>query len=369
MAFQLFKNQKYLTIDVGFRLVKVIQVRQKENSIEVLNFGIGKTPHDCIKNGKIQNSQKVVSEIKRILSEHEINEREAKILISGTNIITRIMMIDPVPDEEIKNKVMTEIERILPINLNDHRVDFKILGPTGDSGQQKMRVFVTAVRKSIVDSYIEILDSLNLKSISVDTPANSIAKLFEKEINYIDKDMRTGKLAEIKIGSGTVAVIDFGSETTIVNVLKDQRLEFNRVILSGSSNIDQVIFTHLIKDKKGMELGEVYKKKYGIVTKREINNEMEWQCSQYAKSVIDDIIKNINACFEYYMNRCGGERVEKIIMIGGGSQLPGLKDYLQSVFRIPCYPVHKLRIEDVYFMKHLNTDRIDFLVNALGIAF
>jgi len=37
------------------------------------------------------------------------------------------------------------------------------------------------------------------------------------------------------------AVIDFGSETTIINILRNKILEFNKVILSGSSNLDEAI--------------------------------------------------------------------------------------------------------------------------------
>jgi len=63
-----------------------------------------------------------------------------------------------------------------------------------------------------------------------------------------------------KVESDTFAVLDFGSETTIVNFLKDRVLEFNKVILSGSS-----ILTSILQGTQYKSSGaERLKKTYGM---------------------------------------------------------------------------------------------------------
>ncbi len=367
MAFSFFSNY-FLTIDIGFRLIKVLQVRKKENdAIEVVNFGIGNTPKDCIKNGAIKNKARVIEEIKRLMQENNITAKEAKIVMSGTNIITRIIMIDDVPDDEVGENVMREIESFMPINIDDHSVDYKILDYVYKGGMKKRRIFVTAVKKSIINSYVDILNSLNLKPISVDTPANSISKLFNKEIRLREDD-RTKVQRNQRLDSGTVAVLDFGSETTIVNVLKNKVIEFNRVILIGSSNIDKEIFEKIIIDKLKTDFAEQYKKKYGIVLKRDYNNDLEWNCSETSKVVVNEIIKNINICFDFYTSRCGGEKISKILITGGGSQLPHLKEYLEHIFKVPCYATNSILIPGLEFSENLDINRINYLTNAIGIA-
>ena len=42
------------------------------------------------------------------------------------------------------------------------------------------------------------------------------------------------------------AVIDFSSETTIINILRNKILEFNKVILTGSTNLDDAIAKMLL---------------------------------------------------------------------------------------------------------------------------
>ncbi len=368
MAFSFFSNY-FLTIDIGFKLIKVLQIRKKENdAIEVVNFGIGNTPKDCIKNGAIKNKSRVIDEIKRLMQDNNITAKEAKIVMSGTNIITRIIMIDDVPEDEVGDKVMREIESFMPINIEEHSVDYKILDYVYKGGLKKRRIFVTAVKKSIISSYVDILNSLNLKPVSVDTPANSIAKLFHKEIRLKDLDDRIRVQRNQSFDSGTVAVLDFGSETTIVNILKNKVIEFNRVILIGSSNIDKEIFEKIITDKVKSDFAEQYKKKYGIVLKRDFNNDLEWHCSETTKVVVNDIIKNINTCFDFYTARCGGEKITRILITGGGSQLPNLREYLENIFKVPCYATNSIDIPGVEFSVNLDINRINYLTNALGIA-
>jgi len=370
MAFPFFNNY-FLTIDIGFRLIKILQIKKRDNGvIEVVNFGIGSTPRDCIKNGAIKDKNKVIEQIKKVIQENNLTAKEAKIVMSGTNIITRIIMIDEVPEEEIENKIMQEIENFIPIDARDHRVDFKVLDHVMSNGKRKIRVFITAVKKEIIDSYIDILNFLNLKPISVDTPANSISKLFRKDITLKEHEANIRNTMQRSSGfdSGAIAVLDFGSETTIVNILKNKVIEFNRVILIGSSNIDRAIFEKIIMDKYKADFAEQYKKKYGIKLKRDINNDLEWNCSEISKAIVNEIIKNINTCFEFYRTRCGGEKISKILIAGGGAQLPNLREYLEYIFKLPCYHTNSIDIPGVEFSEKLDINRINYLVNALGIA-
>lgn len=369
MALQFFVSD-FLTIDVGFRYIKVLQVRKKKGSeLFITNYGIGDTPRGCIKNGAITDKDRVIAEIKKVMHENNLSAKEAKIVVSGTNIITRIIMVDKVPDNEIDKKVWEEIHAYLPINLDEHRVDYKVLDMVKEDGGEKIKVFVTAVAKKIIDSYVEILKGLNLKPLSVDIPANSVSKFFQKDIEIKESENWARKQKFAKLNTSTVAVIDLGSETTIVNILKNKIPEFNRVVLLGSSNIDASIIKDLNIEAGQAEKAERYKKMYGIVKYRDPNNELEWQCSEAISAVVNEIGRNIKMCFDFYINRCAGEQISKIYLVGGGSKLKGLREHFEDAFNIPTYPINLIDIHGIEFSAELDKEKINYLINALGIAF
>jgi type IV pilus assembly protein PilM len=179
----IFSNS-FITIDIGFRYMKIVQVKKnKHNLLSVVNYGIGDTPKGCIKNGAIKDKDAVVAEISRVIKEHNINMKEAKIVMSGTNIISRVIMIDKVPESEVDKKIWEEIRDTIPVDMNSNRIDYKLLGNTIVDGQEKIKVFVTVVSKKIIDNYISILKELRLKPIAVDIPSNSVSKFFKLNID------------------------------------------------------------------------------------------------------------------------------------------------------------------------------------------
>lgn len=360
MALSFFAND-FITIDIGYKYIKIAQVKKvKNNDLMVINYGIGDTPEECIKNGAINDHEKVINGINRLLRENDLNSKEAKIVISGTNIVTRIIMVDKVEESRLEKKIWEEIHVSLPINLKEHEVDYKVLGSMLIGHEEKLKVFVTAVPKRIISSYINILKKLSLKPIAIDIPANSVSKFFRRDVLQFERTSTAGD---------TIAVLDMGSETTIVNILKNKIPEFNRVLLMGSSNIDAEIAKVLDLSKSQESKAELYKKTYGMVSNRNPNNDLELQCSEAARAVINQILKNVKMCFDFYTGRCSGEKVDRIYLIGGGAQLKGVTDYFTEILGVPTSMIKLQDVNSVKFAGNLDTEKINYFVNALGIAF
>lgn len=356
----------YISIDIGFRYLKIVQVKKMKNdTLSVLNFGIGDTPRGCIKNGAISDREKVVSEISRVLKEHNINAKEAKIVMSGTNILTRIIMIDKVSMSEADKRIWEEIRETIPVDMDANRIDYKILGNTVVNGEEKIKVFVTVVSKKIIDNYVEILNDLHLKPIAVDIPSNSVSKFFQLDIN-LGNDIVAKQVKYEKHKNNTVIVIDLGSETTIINILKDKTPEFNRVILKGSSRIDAQIFQDLGLQPNEINKAELYKKMYGL--SRNTTPETEYICAKAARKIMDSIVKDIKLCIDFYMTRCSGEHPSKIFLIGGGSQMKGIREFFEEQLELPTYQINVAKIKGIEFNPNLDTERLNYLVNALGVA-
>jgi type IV pilus assembly protein PilM len=80
------------------------------------------------------------------------------------------------------------------------------------------------------------------------------------------------------------------------------------------------------------------------------------------------LVKQIVKCFEFYVDRCYGSPISKIYIIGGGSQLLGIGNYLYSVFKVPVYPVGLLNLKGFELKPHLDKEKLYYLINSVGIA-
>lgn len=366
MLLPFFRNN-YLSIDVGFRNIKVVEVSvNRNNEVYIKNFGIAPTPINCIKNGVIKNVDAVSSEISRIIRENKMKVKKSKIVMSGTSIISRVFMVDKVEDKDINDVITSTIKSYMPINPEEHKIDYKILQEFNENGIDKVKIFVTAVRKNIINSYIDVLFELGLKPISVDIPANSTAKFFNRDIKVSIDNVRFINPNRSQLNKDAFAVIDFGSETTIINILRSKILEFNKVILTGSTNLDDAISKNM---RKSIIEAERLKKMYGIsIPPPHTTNEDHLKVYKTLKEVVDKLLNQIYMCLTFYEARCYGVKVGKIFVIGGGSLLKGLGEYMEQVLQIPVYPVGLLDIDGININKNLNSEKLNFLVNAVGIT-
>jgi type IV pilus assembly protein PilM len=361
-----FLNNEYISIDIGFKNIKVVEVSvNKNHEVQLKNFGIASTPSNCIKNGVITNVAGVTKVIRKIIDENIMKVKKAKIVMSGTSIISRVFMVNKVGEQATDEVVRAAILQNMPINVEEYQIDYKILQEIREGDVDRVKVFVTAVRKNIIKSYVDTLVGLELKPISIDIPANSIAKFFNREIKINRNELWYERQKFGGLNQEVFAVIDFGSETTIVNILRDKILEFNKVILKGSSNIDELLTKKMMRN---LMISESLKKQYGI-TAPDLNATQEHEeIYPIIKNFIDQIIHQIYQCFNYYEMRCYGTKVGKIYIIGGGSLLKNLSKYLEDSLKVPVYPVGLLSIDGVKVYNYLNAERLNYLINSIGIT-
>lgn len=362
---QNFLKQSVICIDIGYRNIKVVEVIVgKNNEISVENFGIVSTPHGCIKNGCIANVPVVLNALRELIRARGMKSKVAKIIMSGTNIITRIFLIDKIIGDDYDEAIKESMPKYLPVNADEYSLSYKILQTVRERGGEKLKVFMTAVPKNILKSYVEVLYGLGLKPASVDIPANSIAKFFNRDVlpNKAD-DLFNEKY--VKGDPNAFAVFDFGSETTIVNFIKDKVLEFNKVILAGSSNIDEHISRRL---KVPIDEAERIKKIYGMLPSVDPDNRDHMEASVVISEYVDKLTSQIVKCLEFYLERLYGTEISRVYIIGGGSLLSGLSSYLTSVFQIPVYPLSQLDIKGIKLKSAQDKERLIYLVNAIGIS-
>ena len=80
MIIEHFLNNDYISIDIGFKNIKVVEVSvNKNNEVYVKDFGIVSTPQNCIKNGVITNIKSIIKEIKKVIDENKMKVKKQRL--------------------------------------------------------------------------------------------------------------------------------------------------------------------------------------------------------------------------------------------------------------------------------------------------
>lgn len=361
-----FLKNDILSIDIGFTNIKIVHARKKTGGkLKVVNFAMGRTPIGCIKNGVISNMEGIAENLKKVVTESRMNEKNVKIVISaGSNIISKLIYIPKSDPRRVELGIREEVSRQIPVNIQEQKLFYRITGEMENGGSVYQKVLVTLVPSSTIENYIKLTKLINFKPLSIEIPFSSVARFFSKGVEIINRDRWYYHQMFTGVDSGVTAVADLGSETTNLSILNEGALEFNRVILAGGRNLDEIIAGKLLVQKV---VAENYKKMYGIV-ENPTGDEIEQVVDECSRYYMGEIFKNIRRSIEFYSDKCGGKRVERLVLIGGGSGLAGVAGFAGNIVELPVYTVDTMNFNHLEYENVVEKDMIKYLITALGIA-
>lgn len=317
-----------LALDIGNKNTKMVCGAVEKNRIRIHEYGISNTPDNSIKDGKIINPNAIADTIKEFIKKHKVKAGKMVINITGTGVITRDIQLPKSTDEEISKMLKYDVQQYFPVDLENYVLDFKVLEEVANHEGVFNRIILAAVPIQQAEEYMKIPKLLNMEMQAIDLPANSVSKFLSG--TGIIKNRPGGMLAYKEY-----AVLDIGFETTGVYIFYEDKLRFNRILLTGSGNIDNLIIN-------AYDVGSGQAEERKIVTVKIFGEEEEAgetrelvQLCNVIRPAVNNLIIEINRFFDFYNSRGKGNRIQMIYLCGGGSKLNGLDVYISSYFNIP----------------------------------
>lgn len=311
-----FHDKPIFGLDIGHGSVKVMQMApQSQNSSHKLHnpqiTGYGFTVFDkaAQEDGVVTKPEIIAKAMLELFKSNLIGEIDTKrvaLSIPAYRTFTRSLQLPKLQPKDLKASVELEAEQYISMPLEELYLDYEIVRQTPEGTE----LFLVAVPRNIVDSYIDLTQILGLEAVLIEPTLSSSGRLFSVDKN---SNMAT-------------CIIDFGSLSADISIFD------KHVLVTGTVQSGGEIFTNNIMSKLGVTAAEagIIKTKYGLgLSKRqkEINEALEPSLSQ--------IIKEIRRMMRYYEERYGTERpIGQIVTTGGGANIPGLSEYLTGELRL-----------------------------------
>ncbi|WP_034429841.1 type IV pilus assembly protein PilM, partial [Caldisalinibacter kiritimatiensis] len=309
-------DKRVISVDLGNAYTKIIEGKQIRDTVLVNQAIKIKTPDNSVENGKLINKEKIKNFLNNVIKENKIKSKKVVFTIQSTSVITREMILPYAKPNELENIVKNEVEQYLPIMLDDYVIQFMILDEIKEERNKQLKVQVTALPKYIIEACLDIIKDLKLKPLALDINSNSVSKLFNKGLKINDEKYSNDK---------TVATIDLGHNYINVNIIKDGKSLFSRVITKGGKDID-------------IRLANSFNLSLEDAERRKINNYNidEFEADDITSSMLNEIVNNtidewineIGRVFQYYMSRERNFKIDMIYLYGGSSKLKGLENIL-----------------------------------------
>jgi type IV pilus assembly protein PilM len=342
-------SKNVVAIDIGSNFIKIAEGRYYKRKLRVTNLLQIPTPEASISDGKIIDSETLGEIIQYAFKGYGIRAKEGIITTNSSSIINREVIIPKVSEEEIETVTRYEIQQYLPINLDDYIVEFIILNELEEADGVKLKLNVITFPEQVAFGYYKLLDTLERNPYALDVNYNSIKKLSA----YCEMNTKDGEIEE-----GTVAFVDMGATTVNVTILKDNKVDFNRIIKFGGNNINYALNEKLNISIKATESAKIQK-----ANLLDINEDDEFNV--VVRDSIDDFIDEFQRVLQFYSNKSAGSSVEKIFIYGGTSNLRGLDVHMAKKLNKEVERVSNLKNVELNTRKVIGEPIWEYL-NVIG---
>ncbi|WP_243832446.1 type IV pilus assembly protein PilM [Orenia marismortui] len=323
-------NKNIIGLDIGEETIKLTEVYTSWGNIVLNDLAIIDTPEGAVVEGKINNLTLLQEKIQESLEENEFSANKVVAAISGEQVVSRMIDIPEMPEEELSEAVKWEARDKLPIQIENAIFDYEILNKKEDGGYQ---LLIIAVERKLIDKYLQLFDMLDLNPVAIEIEPVAIARTVDRL--YMDP---------------TICVIDIGTKTTDISILNNGRLLFTRTVSMGGESITQDIAE---AHDFSFEQAEEYKKESNLFNNEESN------------LIVRNLTTSIYRSLDYFQVKYKDFDIDKVVLTGGGANMINFDRYLTNEFGVR---VEKLKLSNRLRSESASQDYLSKVSQLLGVS-
>jgi len=301
----LFLSRKGIVgLDIGSNTIKVLELRNTKKGHQLKNVGEAILPYQSIVNKVITKPDAVADTLSVLMDDLRIKTKNVAISISGHSVIIKKVSMPNMSHNELKESIPWELEQYIPQSIQDVSYDYQVI--PGETPDGNIDVLIVAAKKDVTNSYISIVNEVGLNPVIVDVDVFALENMYE--INYLESQ-------------GVLALVNIGASVTNINILKDGVSIFTRDITVGGNQFTDWIIKELdcgYEEAEGM--------KFAL-----ISGEQNLQVERISHDYVDLICGEIKRTLEFFSLTLWKGKIDTIMLGGGSSKVPGLKEVLTDV--------------------------------------
>lgn len=301
--FKLFaKDTSVLGIDVGAASLKIIQIRKEKEQALLETYGeLSTSAYTGGEAGRavLLADERVSEMLVDLKREAGATATHGLISIPLRHSFITVIEMPVLSDDQMAEAVPFEARRYIPIPLSDVMLDWWRLPDREGSTSKTMSVLLAAVQREVVDKYTRILAGAQIESLG-----------FEVEVFSPTRVLGTRS-------QGAILLLDIGALSTKLSIVEHGIIRAVHHVDRGSQ-----AFTLAISQSLGIDFrrAEEMKRTVGISQRPEASG-----VRHTIMPLLDSIFDEADRLRTSFRRRFG-EPIDKAVLLGGGSLVPGLSD-------------------------------------------
>lgn len=338
-----FEDKPLFGLDIGHDTMRIMQFDMSHKTPRLRGYGAVTFDPNAIVDGVIVRPELIAKAGVNLFKKDligDISTNRVAVSLPASRAFTRAVQLPLMNEKDIAEAVQTETEQFIPAQVEDMYIDYTTLR----EDENGLEVFVVAIPKEIVDSYLNLTRMMGLEAVLLDTAIGASAQLFAQD-----------KQSDIPS-----VLVDFGAGNTDITVYNHGLVVTGTVSFGGDDITTSIVRTLGVTPHEAMML----KSKYGLSA-----SNVQKQIISAVELSLEQLMKEVRRTIRYYEQRYTKEPpIGQVVLMGGGANMPGLSDYLTERLRLPVRSFDPAsHIEFGHLKPFYTADRLSY-VTAAGLA-
>jgi type IV pilus assembly protein PilM len=334
-------------LDIGSSSVKAVELGKKGAALQLLNLGFENLQTDTIVDGQIMELNNVSNVISQIFNQHQIRTTRVAAGVSGHSVIVKNIVLPQMSEEELQESFSWHAEEHIPFDIADVNLDYELTSRSDDA----LHVLMAACKSDKIANVKQAIQLAGKQPVVIDVDAFALQNCYE--VNY---HPRPGEI---------VALLNIGAATMNINILNGTRSVFARDASAGGSQ-----YTSLLQRELGLSFEQAEGVKRGMALPENVEPR---PIQPIIETVSEALALEVKKTFDFYRATVqeGQATIQKILLAGGGSKLPGLADFLSRKFEIPVEvfdPFRQIEVDARKFDPDYMREIVPEMAIAVGLA-
>ena len=227
------QRQRFLGIELSSQAVKVVELSQQRNGIQLESYAIEFIPTTGAPDQTSLEPKSVAQALINAVRKAGVQASNVVTALPDTHVICKTFEIEAgLTEDELELQVRLEAEQCVPYALEEAALDFEVQGYSARN-PECVEVLLVACRLEELEWRQAVLLSAGLAVRVIDVQAHALARSIERMMDSIGHELPRKP----------VAVVEFASATTMLSVHQQGKVIYARELLFGLASHEPNAFS------------------------------------------------------------------------------------------------------------------------------
>jgi len=314
-------GEHYLGVDLGASGIKLVELASDKTHARLMTYGYANLPKSDT-SSLFEDPDRAADLLKKIYEKAKCTTKRTIAALPISSVFSSMVSIQKGKEKDMQEAIRIQVAKLLPMPIEDVILDTKMIDPTEGAGATKKgaaawaRVLITAAPKTLVSKYSAIFQKAGLELLALET------ETFAHVRSLIGKDR------------STILLIDSGIERTNMSIIEKGVPFLTRSIATGGRGVTETISKTL-----GVPIEQAETMKQDIRSLQSVagGDDLSPILDVLVKPILDEVTYTFQLWKDESKQTRTSGQIEKIILTGGGTLLPGFAEFLTKRTNVNAY--------------------------------